>query len=40
MEMIEMADRVLVIWDGRSRGALSTINYAQKIKKELQIVQI
>ncbi len=40
MEMIEMADRVLVIWDGRSRGALSTINYAQKIKKELQIIKI
>ncbi len=39
-QMIELADRVLVIWDGKSRGAQSTIKYAQKIKKELQIVQI
>ena len=39
-EMIEIADKILVIWDGKSKGTLSTINYAKKIKKEINIVQI
>ena len=39
-EMIKIADKILVIWDGKSKGTLSTINYAKKIKKEINIVQI
>ena len=39
-EMVELADAVLVIWDGKSKGTLSTINYVKKIGKELKIVQI
>ena len=29
-EMVKLADRVLVIWDGSSRGALSTVSFAKK----------
>ncbi len=38
--MIELADKVLVVWDGVSKGSLYTINYAQKIGKQLQIVSL
>lgn len=37
-KMVELADAVLVIWDGSSKGTLSTINYAEKLKKELIII--
>ncbi len=40
MEMIEMADAVLVVWDGRSRGAQSTVRYAEKLKKTIKVIQI
>ena len=40
MEMIEMADAVLVVWDGRSRGAQSTVKYAEKLKKRIKVIQI
>ena len=39
-EMIALADRVLVIWDGKSKGTLSTIKYARQAQKELEILQI
>ena len=39
-EIVDIADRVLVIWDGKSKGTLSTINYAKEAKKEIKIVQI
>ena len=38
-EMIEMADAVLIVWDGRSRGTRSTIQYAEKLKKTIKVVQ-
>ena len=38
-EMIALADRVLIIWDGKSKGALSTIKYAKKAQKELEIIK-
>ena len=37
-EMLDLADRVLVIWDGKSKGTQSTIRYAEKKKKEINIV--
>ena len=40
MEMIEMADAVLVVWDGRSRGAQSTVKHAEKLKKTIKVIQI
>ena len=38
-EMVDIADEVLVIWDGSSKGALSTIKYAQSINKLMKVVE-
>ena len=38
-EMVALCDRVLVIWDGKSEGALSTIKYAKETQKELEIIK-
>ena len=37
-KMIELADTVIVIWDGESRGTKFTIDYAKSIGKE--VIQI
>ena len=39
-EMVDLADAVLVIWDGKSKGTQHTVAYAQKVNKRLIIVQI
>ena len=39
-QMVDMADAVLVIWDGRSKGAQSTVKYAQKAKQPLTVVRV
>ncbi|MBO5059355.1 MAG: hypothetical protein J6C82_00395 [Clostridia bacterium] len=36
-ELVHMADKILVIWDGVSKGTQYTINYAKKLNKDLQI---
>lgn len=36
--MVDMADLIIVIWDGISRGTKYTIRYAQKKKKQLIII--
>lgn len=36
--MIDLADSVLVIWDGKSRGTKYTIDYAQKKEKDVTVV--
>ena len=38
--MVDMADSILVIWDGESKGTQYTINYAEKKKKSILIVRI
>ena len=38
-QMVDMADAVLVIWDGHSNGALYTIRYSKKKNKLITIVQ-
>lgn len=38
--MVDMADAVLVIWDGRSKGTQYTMKYAKKMNRPLTIVQI
>ena len=38
-EMVDIADAVLVIWDGVSKGALTTIKYAQSINKPINVVE-
>ncbi len=37
-EMVEMADMVLVVWDGASRGTKHTIDYAKKLNKEINVI--
>ena len=37
--MVDLADYVLVIWDGKSRGSQHTIQYAKKKEKALVIVK-
>ena len=39
-EMINLADKVLIIWDGKSKGTKYTIKYAKKMNKELEIIVI
>ena len=39
-EMVDMADAVLIIWDGKSKGAQSTAKYAKKLQKSLNVVKI
>ncbi len=39
-EMVDIADAVLVIWDGISRGSAYTLRYAQKKGKPLQIIMV
>ncbi|MDD6762586.1 MAG: hypothetical protein PUD92_02955 [Clostridiales bacterium] len=37
-EMVDMADEVLVVWDGKSRGTKHTIDYAVKNGKKVNVV--
>jgi predicted Rossmann fold nucleotide-binding protein DprA/Smf involved in DNA uptake len=39
-QMVDMADAVLVVWDGRSKGAQYTAKYAQKINKPITLVRV
>ena len=36
--MVELADTVLIIWDGKSKGTNSTINFSKKLNKELILI--
>lgn len=38
-KMVELADAVLVVWDGVSRGTMSTIRYAEKKGRVLIVVR-
>ena len=38
-QMVDMADAVLIVWDGHSKGAQSTLEYAKKSKKPLTLIQ-
>ncbi len=37
-KIVDFADKVIVFWDGSSKGSLSVIKYAQKIQKSCQII--
>ena len=37
--MVEMADAVLAVWDGVSRGTLYTIEYAKQQGKSVRVVR-
>ena len=37
-KMVDIADIVIVIWDGKSKGTKYTLDYAQKSNKEIVLV--
>lgn len=37
-ELVKMADKILIIWDGVSKCTKSTINYAEKNNKEVEVI--
>lgn len=39
-QMVDMADAVLVIWDGCSKGTQYTVKYAKKVNKPITLIQI
>lgn len=39
-EMVELADMVLAIWDGKSRGTKHTIDYATKNGKVVKVITV
>lgn len=39
-QMVDMADAVLVVWDGKSKGAQYTMEYSRKKSKPITLVCI
>ncbi len=39
-KMVDMADAVLVIWDGYSKGAEYTLKYTKEINKPITLVKL
>ena len=38
-EIVECADKVIAFWNGKSKGTLSVIKYAEKMGKPCEIIQ-
>ena len=38
-EIVDCADEIVAFWDGKSKGTLSVINYAQKIHKKCSVIR-
>ena len=39
-QMVDIADAVLIIWDGRSKGTQYTLKYAEKKNKTVTLVRL
>ena len=37
-EIVDYSDKIIVFWDGKSRGALSVIRYAKKVGKACEVI--
>ena len=37
-QIVDYADKIIVFWDGKSKGSFSVIEYAQKIGKKCEVV--
>ena len=37
-QIVDYADKVIAFWDGKSKGTLSTIKYANKIGKPCEVI--
>ena len=38
-QMVDLADAVLIVWDGKSKGTNYTLKYSQKKNKKILLVQ-
>ena len=38
--MVDMADALLIIWDGQSKGTQYTLKYAKKLNKSIMLIQL
>ena len=38
-QMVDMADAVLVVWDGYSKGTEYTVKYAKKVNKPITVIK-
>jgi len=38
-QMVDMADAVLVVWDGYSKGTQYTLKYAKRMNKPITLIQ-
>ncbi len=38
-QMVDMADAVLIIWDGLSKGTQYTLKYAKKVNKPITLIK-
>ena len=39
-QMVDMADTILIIWDGHSKGSAHTLKYAEKLKKPVILITL
>ena len=39
-QMVDIADRVIIIWDGKSRGTAQTIEYAKKVGLDYVLINL
>ena len=39
-KMVDLADMVLVFWDGASKGTKYTVDYANKVNKPVKIITV
>ena len=39
-EMVDMADKIIIFWDGKSRGTHFTLKYALKSHKPVQVFSV
>ena len=39
-KIVDYADKIVVFWDGVSRGTLSVIKYAEKLGKPCEIIRV
>ena len=38
--MVDIADSILIIWDGISRGTVYTLKYAEKKEKDITVITV
>lgn len=39
-KMVDLADEIIIIWDGKSRGTKQTLDYAKKQAKPLKLITL